>query len=169
MKKTILIFGLIIGTILSVNMIIMVNQIYNNPDFKPNDILGYAAMIVIFSLIFFGVRNYRDKYLGGLISFKEAFRMGIFISLVASTIYVVVWLFYYYLVVPDFIEKYTSCVLKNTSVADLPAKTEELENLQEMYKNPFFIILITFTEVMPMGIIVSLASTFLLKKKITVN
>ncbi len=53
MKKTVLIFSLIIGTILCVNMIVMVNMMYSNPDFKGNDLVGYAAMIVLFSLIFF--------------------------------------------------------------------------------------------------------------------
>jgi len=143
----------------------MVNQIYDNPDFKPNDVVGYAAMVALFSLIFFGIRNYRSKYLDGLISFKEAFKMGILITLVASTMYVVVWLFYYYLFVSDFIERYTTCVLKNTAIADLPSKIKEMNHLKMMYKNPLLVILITFTEAMPMGIIVSLVSAFVLKKK----
>ena len=54
MKKTVLIFGLVIGAILGTNTVIMMNQMCSNPDFKGNDILGYAAMVVIFSLIFFG-------------------------------------------------------------------------------------------------------------------
>jgi len=44
MKKNILIFGLILGIILYVNMVYMVNLCYTNPDFKSNEILGYAAM-----------------------------------------------------------------------------------------------------------------------------
>jgi len=52
-----LIFGVIIGAILCANMIVMINMMYNSTDFKGNDIVGYAAMIVLFSLIFFGVTN----------------------------------------------------------------------------------------------------------------
>ncbi len=69
MKKTVLIFGFIIGTILCANMIVKVNMMYSSTDFKGHDIVGYAAMIVLFSLIFFGVRGYRNKYLNGIISF----------------------------------------------------------------------------------------------------
>src|SRR5690554_7914301 len=97
MRRIVLIFGLIIGTILCANMIVMVRLMYSNTDFKGNDFVGYAAMIILFSLIFFGVRNYRNKHSGRVISFGKAFKTGALIALVASSIYVVIWLFYYYL------------------------------------------------------------------------
>lgn len=165
MRKTVLIFSLILGTIMCVNMVILVNMLYTNPDFKGNDVLGYAAMVVVFSLIFFGVRNYRNKQLGGFISFGRAFKTGALIALVASTMYVVAWLFYYYLFVPDFIDVYTQHVLKNTPAAELAAKTKEMADFKEMYKNPLFTILITYSEVLPVGLIVALVSAFILKKK----
>ncbi len=165
MKRTVLIFGLIIGTILCANMVAMVNMMYTSPDFKGNDIVGYAAMVVLFSLIFFGVRNYRNKRLDGFISFGKAFKTGALIALVAATMYVVVWLFYYYLFVPDFIDVYTSYVLNNCSEADLPAKTAEMATFKELYKNPFFVILITYSEVLPIGLVVALVSALILKRK----
>lgn len=166
MKKNVLLFGLVLGAVLCINMIVMVNIIYSNPEFKSNDLLGYAVMVVIFSLIFFGIRNYRNKELGGIISFGKAFKTGLLIALIASTLYVVVWLFYYYLFVPDFIDKYTAHVLHQcTSETELAAKTEEMENFKEMYKNPLFVILITYAEVLPVGLIVALVSAFILKKK----
>lgn len=165
MKKTVLIFGLIIGTILCVNMIIMVNMMYTHPDFKGNDLVGYAAMVVLFSLIFFGVRNYRNKTLDGSITFGKAFKTGALIALIGATIYVVVWLLYYYLFVPDFMEVYTNYVLENCDKADLPAKREEMANFKTLYKNPFFVILITYSEVLPIGLVVALISAFILKNK----
>jgi hypothetical protein len=166
MKKIVLIFGLIIGIILCINMIFMVNLMYTNPDFKGNDVLGYAAMVFLFSLIFFGVRNYRNKQLDGFISFGKAFRTGFLIALVASTMYVVVWLFYYYLFVPDFFDIYMSYVLKETPAVELTAKTAEMESFKEMYKNPLFVILLTYAEVLPVGLIVALVSALILKKKV---
>ena len=121
-------------------------------------------MVVIFSLIFFGVRNYRNKRPGGFISFGKASKTGLLIALVASTIYVGVWLFYYYLFVPDFLDKYISHVLRECSPANLDAKTKEMENYKEMYKNPLFVILITYSEVLPVGMIVALVSALILKK-----
>jgi hypothetical protein len=167
MKKNIWIFGLTLGAILCVNMIYAVNLCYTNPDFESNDVLGYAVMVVIFSLIFFGVRNYRNKQLNGFISFGKAFKTGALIALVASTVYVAVWLFYYYLFVPDFLDVYIPHVLKETPETDLPAKTREMENFKEMYENPLFVILITYSEVLPVGLIVTLISALVLKKKPT--
>lgn len=101
MKKTVWIFGLIIGGILAANMVAMVQMVYSGK-FKGNDFVGYAALVVIFSIIFFGIRNYKNKQNAGLISFGKAFKIGTLIAFIGSTVYVVVWLFYYYLFVPDF-------------------------------------------------------------------
>ena len=149
-------------------MVYMVNLCYTNPDFKSNDIVGYAAMVVIFSMVFFGIRNYRNKELNGIISFAKAFKTGALIALAGATIYVIVWLFYYYLFVPDYLDKYIAHVLKEAaqnSAADLVAKTKEMKDFKEMYKSPFFVVLITYTEVLPVGLIVALVSSLILKRK----
>ena len=165
MKKNIFVFGLILGAILCVNAIIMMNRLVSDPNFKSNDVLGYAAMVVVFSLVYFGIRNYRNKQLDGFISFGKAFKTGALIALVASTVYVVVGLSYYHLFVPEFIDKYTQYVLRHTSEANLAAKTREMEEFKEMYKNPAFAILISYSEVLPIGLVVALISAFILKRK----
>lgn len=165
MKKTVWIFGLIIGGILAANMVAMVQMVYSGK-FKGNDFVGYAALVVIFSIIFFGIRNYKNKQNAGLISFGKAFKIGTLIAFIGSTVYVVVWLFYYYLFVPDFMDVYTSCVLRESTPADLPAKTQQMADFKEMYKNPLFVVLITYSEVFPIGLIVALISGLILKKKV---
>ena len=170
MKKNILIFGLIMGGILSFNMVYMVNQCYTREDFSGNDVVGYAAMIAIFSFIFIAIRNYRNKYNDGVISFGAAFKMGALIALIAATMYVVTWLFYYYLFVPDFLDKYIPYVLKEATASgasqvELDQKIAEMEKFKGMYKNPLFVILVTYSEVFPVGLIVALISALILKKK----
>lgn len=165
MKKNILIFGVILGTILCVNMVVMVNLMMSNPDFEGNDLLGYVAMVVVFSLIYFGIRNYRNKQLDGYISFGKAFKTGFLIALLASTMYVVTWLFYYYLFVPDFLDYYIDYVMKLTPESDLSEKAKEMQNFKEMYENPLFVVLVTYAEVLPVGLVITLISSFALKKK----
>ncbi len=165
MKKIVLIFGLVIGLVFCANIGFMVYWMYHNPDLKSNDIVGYAAMVVVFSLIYFGTRSYRNKHLSSYITFGKAFKTGALIALVGSTIYVLTWLFSYYLFVPDFMDVYTDYVLKNCATDDLPAKTKEMANFKEMYKNPFFVILITYSEVLPIGLVVALISALILKRK----
>jgi pheromone shutdown protein TraB len=165
MKKTVLIFGLVLGIVLCANMIYTVNMVRNNPDFAGNEVIGYAGMVVVFSLTFFGIRNYRDKQLNGVISLGNAFKTGALIALIGATMYVVTWLFYYHLFVPDFLDKYIAHVLKNVPAADLPAKTKEMADFKEMYKNPLFMILITYSEVLPVGLVVAFVSSLILKRK----
>jgi Protein of unknown function (DUF4199) len=171
MKRNVLIFGLILGTILTGHMIYMVNVVCNNPDFASNDVIGYAAMVIVFSLTFFGIRNYRNKQLNGVISIGKAFKTGALIALIGSTMYVVVWLFYYYLFVPDFLDKYSLHVLSmatrnGATAAELTAKTNEMSQFKEMYKSPLFVILISYAEVLPIGLVVAFVSSLVLKKKL---
>ena len=170
MKRTVLIFGLILGTILATQMAFTVNLVYENPDFVGNDVLGYAAMVVVFSLTFFGIRNYRNQQLNGVITLGQALKTGALIAVVGSTIYVVAWLFYYHLFVPDFIDQYTRHVLDEASrngatAAELAAKTEEMEQFGSLYENPLFVVLITYSEVLPIGLIVAFISSLILKRK----
>lgn len=164
MNKIVLIFGLIIGTILISNSIIVINMIYANPDFKGNDVVGYATMVLMFSLIYFGVRNYRNNHLDGKISFLKALKTGALICLVASTVYTTVGLLYYYLFIPDFLDVYTAQVIRNSDPKDVEAITSQMTNFKEMYKNPLFAILISYVEVMPVGMIVALFSALIVKK-----
>lgn len=170
MKRTILIFGLILGVILCSHMLYMTYQVYNNPDLNPNDLMGYVAMIVAFSLTFFGILNYRNKVQNGFITLGKAFKVGALIALAGSTMYVIVWLFDYYLFVPDWMEVYSQCVLdiaeKNGATAqELATKKAEMDQFSELYENPLFVILITYAEVLPIGLIVSFISALILKKK----
>lgn len=170
MKKNVLVFGLISGAIVSLMMVFSVLMCYGDPNYKGNMVLGYAGMLVAFSFIFVGVKNYRDKYNNGAINFGKAFKVGLLIALIASTIYVVVWLFDYYLFVPDFMDKYNAHLLKEAreagaDAATLSKKTAEAENFKQLYKNPLFVILITYSEVLPVGIVIALISALILKRK----
>jgi hypothetical protein len=172
MKRNVLIFGSILGILLAGHMVYMVNMVRNNPDLVTHDIVGYAAMIIVFSLTFFGIRNYRNKQLDGVITLGRAFKTGALIALLGATMYVVVWLFYYYLFVPDFIDKYTQHVMyctsqKGATATELAAKAREMEQFREMYKNPLFVILITYAEVLPIGLVVAFIGALILKRKPT--
>ena len=165
MKRNVLIFGLFIGAILTINSIVHVNMVYNNPDYKGNDVLGYATMVLMFSIMYFGIRNYRNNYLDGRISFLQAFKTGALICFIASTVYTVIGLLYYYIFVPDFVDVFSDYVIRNSAPDEVESKTAQMANFKELYKNPLFAILITYIEVLPIGMIVALISAFIVKKK----
>lgn len=170
MKKNILIYGLISGLIVSALMAIILSVASNSGNYDSSIVIGYASMLIAFSMIFVAIKNYRDKYNGGIISFGRAFKIGFFISLIASTIYVIVWLIEEHFFFPDFMEKYTANELNKLqssgiSAAELANETKQLEQAKEWYKNPFFKILMTYAEILPVGLIVTLISSLILKRK----
>lgn len=174
MKKNVLIYGLMSGLIISVLMAINLTMCINSGNFDSSIVVGYASMLIAFSMIFVGIKNYRDKYNGGVISFSKAFKVGFFIALIASTIYVLVWLIEERLFFPDFMEKYTAHELSKLqssgiSATELASKTKELEQAKEWYKNPVLKILMTYIEILPVGLIVSLICALILKRKQTIT
>src|SRR5690242_15701128 len=92
MKKIITTYGLIAGVLLGIFMWISMPLLRNGAvDFSNGMWMGYAGMVIALSLVFFGVKSYRDNYLNGAISFGQAFKVGILISLVASVMYCISW------------------------------------------------------------------------------
>ena len=139
-------------------------------DLNTSMLIGYASMLVAFSLVFVGIRNYRDKFSGGVLSFGKAFKIGILIVLIASTMYVVSWLICYFFFIPDFLDKYGAQEIERlktagATAAELQSKTQEIADFTKMYKNPFFNALMTYAEILPVGIIVTLISSLILKRK----
>jgi hypothetical protein len=177
MKKNIIIYGAIAGILVSTFMIVTVNYISHcegSVDYDTSMLIGYASMLVAFSLVFVGIRNYRDKYNQGVISFGKAFKTGILIVLIASTIYVIAWLIDYYVFIPDFAEKYaanTIAKLKTSgaSQTEIDKQTKEMADFARMYKNPFFNAMMTYVEILPVGLIVTLISSLVLKRKVARN
>jgi hypothetical protein len=172
MQKNILIYGLIAGVVVSALMLTSVNFISHNGnvDYNTSMLIGYASMLVAFSLIFVGIKNYRDKYNGGVISFGKAFKIGMTITLIASTIYVIAWLIDYFFFIPDFMEKYSAHMLEElkasgASQMEIDVQTKEMEKFGKMYQNPFFNAMMTYVEILPVGLVVTLISALILKRK----
>jgi hypothetical protein len=177
MKKNILIYGLISGIVVSVLMLASVNYLSHcegNVDYDTSMLIGYASMLLAFSLVFVGIRNYRDKYNEGIISFGKAFKTGLLIVLIASTIYVIAWLIDYFFFIPDFLEKYSAHMLaelkaSGASQLEIDKQTAEMASFATMYKNPFFNAMMTYLEILPVGLIVTLISSLILKRKTIKN
>jgi hypothetical protein len=174
MKKNILIYGVIAGILVSTIMLFTVNYISHcegNVDYDASMLIGYASMLVALSLVFVAIRNYRNKYNNGVISFGKAFRIGMMVVLIASTIYVIAWMIDYFFFIPDFIDKYLAQKLEElrasgASQAAIDKETRKMADFGRMYNNPFFNAMMTYIEILPVGLIVTLISSFILKRKV---
>lgn len=170
MTRIVLIFGLIAGGILGLFMAIMIPLCMNGHDnLKNAEILGYTMMLLAFILVFFGVRSYRENIAGGSITFGKAFQVGIFITLVACAVYVIAWEIIYWGFIPDFGERYAAGMIAKAqaggaSAAKLAAMKAEMAQFVVNYKKPLYNIGMTFLEVFPVGLIMTLISAGFLRR-----
>lgn len=169
MKKNILTFGLISGAITSLMMVATV-PFADRIGFDKGAIIGYTSIVLSFLLVFFGIRSYRDNAGNGQITFAKAFAVGISITLISCVCYVVTWEVLYFHFLPDFMDKYGAHVVQKlkdsgASPAAVHAKVEELKKFKESYDNPLFNAAMTFIEPFPIGLLITLISAAVLRRK----
>jgi Protein of unknown function (DUF4199) len=169
MKKTILTFGLISGAISSLIMVAIV-PFGDRIGFDKGEFLGYTSMVLSFLLVFFGIRSYRDNAGDGQITFAKAFAVGISITVISCICYVVTWEILYYNFMPDFWDKYGAHLVEKlkasgASPAAVQAQLQEVTKYKELYKNPLFNAALTFIEPFPIGLVITLISAAVLRKK----
>lgn len=170
MKKIVTAFGLIAGLIVAIMMVISTTLFYGNKNYECSMYVGYATMLIAFSMIFVAVKNYRDKYNNGTVTFGKAFMIGLYVTLIASTIYVLVWLVIYYGFMPDFMDKYADFMITKSktngaSKQEIDQQIANMASYKQMYKNPAFVILLTYAEILPVGLIIAIISALILKRK----
>ena len=169
MKKTILTFGLISGAISSLLMIATV-PFAHRIGLNKGMVIGYTSMVLSFLLVFFGIRSYRDNVGSGQVTFGKAFAVGLSITMISCIFYVVTWEIIYYNFLPNFMNEYAAIVIEKTkasgaSEAVVQAKIQEMDKFKEMYKNPFFNAAMTFIEPFPVGLVITLISAAILRKR----
>jgi hypothetical protein len=167
MSHIILIFGTIAGLLVAVPMCLMVANAEPGSA-ATSHFTGYLIMLLALSLVFVGVKRLRDRELGGVIRFGPALMAGLGISAVAGVIYVIGWEIT--LAVTDFafIDSYSSAAIeaaraKGASAAEVQALAAKMDEFREQYVNPFFRLPVTFIEIFPVGLVVSLISAALLR------
>ena len=169
MKKIVLTFGLIAGAILSLMMLATL-PFMDKVGFDKGYVIGYTSMVLAFLLVFFGIRSYRENIGGGAITFGRAFTVGILIVLIASACYVVTWEIVYFKLAPGFADRYANYVMEKlrssgASQQALQAKLEEMKMLKGMMDNPLTNAALSFIEPLPVGLIITLISAAILRKK----
>ena len=175
MRRTVITYGLISGIVI-VGLGALTRPLWidenGKMDLARGEWIGFATLFVVMSLIFFGVRQYRERHLGGLIKFGTAFKTGLYITLIASVIYVIAWLLFYYTsefgeTFPDQYLEYKKEVWTKAgkSAAEINANIAEFESNKVMFQNPFMMAGAAFAEIFPVGLIVSLISALILKRK----
>jgi uncharacterized protein DUF4199 len=169
MKKTVLTFGLISGAISAVLMLVTV-PFAHKIGYNKALLVGYTSMVLSFLLVYFGIRSYRDNVGNGQITFGKAFAVGICITLISCICYVVTWEIVYFNFMPNFMDEYNAQAIERlkasgASAAAVEAQLEQMKKFKELYANPLFNAAMTFIEPFPVGLVITLLSAAILKKK----
>lgn len=130
--------------------------------------VGYATMLVALSMVFVGIKRHRDLDRGGVIRFWPAFGLGLAISLVASVCYVLAWELAQATTVSDFAGHYAEATLARARAegmdpAGLSRLAAQMEAFKAQYADPLFRLPMTFAEIFPVGVLVSLVSAAILR------
>jgi hypothetical protein len=170
MKRIVLTFGLISGAMAAVLMLVTLPFMAGIP-YEYLTALGYTTFVVCFLMVFFGIRSYRDNVGGGTITFGRGFTVGILITLISCVIYAITWDFIYHAFLPDFLEKYTSYMVEKERAAgatqeQLNQMMQESQQFIEMYKNPLIRFAFSMMEAFPVGLLLTLISALILRKKL---
>lgn len=167
MLKTVLSFGLVAGLLAGVPLFALV-VVYKGPPPAHGMLIGYLIMLVALSLVFVAIKRRRDADLGGVIRFWQAFGLGLAISLVAGIVYATAWEAALAAAKLDFGTEWARIQIehgkaKGLSEAELAKLAAEMDQFKAMYAQPLYRFLMTFAEIFPVGLLVSLVSAALLR------
>jgi Protein of unknown function (DUF4199) len=132
--------------------------------------LGYVGIVLVFIPLYLGVRSYRENIMGGEINFMKALNAGIIIIVISSMLYAITWLIIYYQITPDFPEKYSAYLTQQIKASGKDLKDtltvqQQMFQYKEFSRNPFKLGGVTFTEPLPVGLLLALVTAAILRKK----
>ena len=168
MSKTciIMVYGGLGGLLVILCMgIAMASGVMSNSSL--GEAFGYLSMLIALSMVFVGIKRYRDEELGGVIRFGTALSLGLGISMLASVLYVLGWEMYLYATDYSFAGEWVAALLEDqraagASPAELAASRAEMDGFIAMYSNPLYRLPITFSEIAPVALAVTVISAALL-------
>ena len=169
MKKTVLVFGVLSGLV-SAALMFATLPFLEKIGYDKGLIVGYTGIVLSLLFVYFGVRSYRDNKLGGKITFGRGFGVGILITLISCVFYVASWEVIYFKIMPDFADKYAAHAIsdmraKGATDAAIAAKKVEMEKMKTMLNNPLLNAAMTFIEPFPVGLVVTLISAAVLRRR----
>jgi len=168
MKKTVLVYGLIAGAI-SAALMLATLPFMSLLD-KWGAVVGYTGMLLAAMLVFFGVRSYRENAAGGRLTFWRGLAVGLLITGISGLCYTLTWELLYFKFMPGLGDKLAAQMLERARTSagtpqEVEAATRQARSFREWYDKPLLNAAVTFTEPLPVGLIVSAISAGILRRK----
>lgn len=167
MLRTILKYGVISGLVVGGFELVTFVVFSGMPPLKYGMVIGYTTMLIALSAVFVGIKHHRDVDRGGVIGFWPALGVGLGVSFIAGIFYVAAWEAVQAMTHMDFASSYAQAIIasekaKGASAQTLAKLTADMETFKVQYANPMYRLPMTFVEIFPVGVLVSLISAALL-------
>ncbi len=175
MKKIVITYGIISGIITGGLMLVTMPLFVSGAVKMEHGLwIGYTGMVIALSLIFFGIKSFRDNYAGGNITFGRGFLIGFGITFIASVFYVIAWEITFARSGEWFMQQWSNGELDKLKSSgrteeELNVAKQKWEEFSQLYQNPLIRFGMTLMEIFPVGIVISLISAALLRKKEFLN
>jgi hypothetical protein len=168
MLHRILTYGVIAGLLVGVPLFGLTVALNGHPSTPYGVVIGYLTMLVALSAVFAAIKRHRDVDRGGIIGFWPAFGLGLGISIVAGVCYVLAWEAALAVTHMDFAGDYARLLIeqqraRGVSGAELAQFVADMERFKARYASVPYRVAMTFAEIFPVGVLVSLASAALLR------
>jgi Protein of unknown function (DUF4199) len=168
MLRKMLIYGVAAGLLAGVPLSCVTVSMSGQTMMRYGMAVGYLIMLIALSTVFVAIKRHRDADLGGVIKFWPAFALGLGISFIAGVLYVLSWEAAVALTHLDFASSYSKAMIaqqqaKGISAEALAKLTAQMEQFKIQYANPLYRLPMTFAEIFPVGVLVSLVSAGLLR------
>ncbi|MFC5860668.1 DUF4199 domain-containing protein [Acidicapsa dinghuensis] len=133
-------------------------------------LLGYTTMVLSFLLVYFGIRSYREKNSGGRITFAKGLAVGLGITAITCVFYVATWEVVYFGFMPHFMDSYWAAEVAKIKASGageekIAKKLKAIDETKQMYDNPVYNAAMTFLEPLPVGLVMTLISAGVLRRK----
>lgn len=167
MLRVILSYGVIAGLIVGAPLFVMTVTLHGHTPLKYGVAIGYLIMLIALSTVFAAIKRHRDIERGGVIGFWRAFGLGLGISVIAGVFYVLAWEAAIAVTHNDFAAGYAHALIEQqrahgASPEALARFTAQMQQFIADYANPLYRLPMTFSEIFPVGVLVSLVSAGLL-------
>lgn len=167
MTRTIFIYGLVAGMLTLMLLGIGMGVIGFDHGIE-GMIWGYGAMVVGLSVMFMGVQRYGMNY--GRMTFAQAFSVAFGIFIVAGLVYTLGWEAYLAATNYTFAERFASQaiasrVAEGATPAQLAQVEAQMSAFKAQYANPLIRLPMTFIEMLPVGLLMSLLAGATLRSR----
>ena len=134
MLRTGLVFGGLAGAVIIASMILGF-VLASDKGASTHQWLGYLIMLVGLTLIFVGMKCYRDYEKGGVIKFVEGAKLGAFMALIAGVVYVATWEAYTAITDNAFAAQYQEAMIQDWQEQGIAGtcRSEARQTIQESW------------------------------------